>query len=321
MTGRRRFPDSRSLDPNQFQFDWGESKAEKPSAKSSPAVTTSPESSAAAPPTVAAAPLIQYLPWDFENSFPEPLPEAIKEGVLEEDDPDTVRWIHQEHAREGLAVLHELDIVMDARIRGVDPQTNKMPSRPQAKERLAKFFKTEPTRLENWFRSLMGPYEDAFGADAANAFEKAIRAWHAGIPVAAESSRPPVQIKSTRSNIAPPQLPTARNPSRSAVARLPGPKPLASAIAAGHFGKDDDGRPVRPGSHEVRAITERHAEKLIELLDSMASARGNAKDEFSASFTAGIAAYAEDFGPRAARQLEAYVCRQAGLDSTRGRKR
>jgi hypothetical protein len=38
------------------------------------------------------------------------------------------------------------------------------------------------------------------------------------------------------------------------------------------------------------------------------------KDQVVAQFMAGITAYAEDFGPHAADQLEAYTRRQAGLD-------
>ena len=75
---------------------------------------------------------------------------------------------------------------------------------------------------------------------------------------------------------------------------------VPSAVAAGHFGQEEDGRAVRPGPHEVRAITEQHAEKLIDLLSN--------RDE--ANFQNGLAKYAEDFGQRAADQLEAYARRQ-----------
>jgi hypothetical protein len=48
-------------------------------------------------------------------------------------------------------------------------------------------------------------------------------------------------------------------------ARLPVPRPMAAAVGRGHFGKDEHG-PIRPTLDEVRAITEQHAEKLIDLL-------------------------------------------------------
>jgi hypothetical protein len=102
---------------------------------------------------------------------------------------------------------------------------------------------------------------------------------------------------------------------RTIVARLPVPKPLPSAVTAGNFGRDENGKPIRPGAHEVREITEQHAENLIDLLDSIASAPANSKNALLESFQTGIAAYADDFGQLAAAQLEAYVTRQAGLDS------
>jgi len=98
------------------------------------------------------------------------------------------------------------------------------------------------------------------------------------------------------------------------------PRPLASAIAAGHFGQEESGKPVRPGPREVREITLQHADNL-ELLDAIAIAPADRKDDLRAQFDAGVAAYAEDFGLHAAEQLEAYVRRQATHDtgSRRGR--
>jgi hypothetical protein len=101
---------------------------------------------------------------------------------------------------------------------------------------------------------------------------------------------------------------------RRVTACLPVPRPLPSAVSAGRFGQEENGRPVRPGAREVREITERHAEKLIDLLDSLASAPANGKDALQAQFDAAIAAYGEDFGQHAADQLQAYVKRQASLD-------
>ena len=77
---------------------------------------------------------------------------------------------------------------------------------------------------------------------------------------------------------------------------LPVPRPLQHAVNRGVFGHDDRGKPIRPCPQEVREITETHAEKLIEGSD--------------AEIETGVAKYAEDFGPRRASQLEAYVRRQ-----------
>ena len=119
--------------------------------------------------------------------------------------------------------------------------------------------------------------------EAGDAFGKAIRAWHNGIEVKTIKSRP--------------------TPSRIS-SRLPAPRPLPSAISAGNFGHDEHGNPIRPGPDEIRAITEHHAEKLIELL------------YVGKDIQPALAKYAEDFGERPAKQLEAYIRRQ---DRTRSR--
>jgi hypothetical protein len=263
-------------------------------------------------------PLVQRLPWDFVTTFPQPTPEAIDAGIVSDEDntPDNIRAIHEEHAREALTVLRDLDVVMDARRRGVDPRNNKAPLQQPAKERLRKFFETEPGRLERWFQNLIGVYQDAFGPDAADAFAKALRARHAGIVVASEPSHAGVSEPA-----ASPKSPPALFVDRESVRRkristkLPVPRPLPCAVAARHFGQHESGAPVRPVPYEVREITQQHADKLVELLDAIASAPATGKDAMQVQFAAGIAAYGEDFGQQAADQLEAYVRRQAGLDS------
>jgi hypothetical protein len=101
---------------------------------------------------------------------------------------------------------------------------------------------------------------------------------------------------------------------------MPVPKPLPSAIGKGHFGEDERG-PVRPTAEEVRAITEHHAEHLIDVLGRLQTvesqlrrkASGNRiqlvqeKDRLLSSYQSGIALYAEDFGQHAANRLDAYV--------------
>jgi hypothetical protein len=113
-------------------------------------------------------------------------------------------------------------------------------------------------------------------------------------------------------------IPSATH-TRRVTARLPVPRPLPEAVAAGHFGHDDDGLPIRPGALEVRVITERHAEKLVEMLASIDQASGTnppEADRLRQALSAAIAAYAEDFGEQPARQLEAYARRQARLDNS-----
>jgi hypothetical protein len=305
---RTRRHGGRGDDPGQLQIEWntapdsGQSRIEAPL------------------PAPVAPPLVQYLPWDFKTMFPMPTPEAIDAGVISDEDaePENVKAIHGEHARELLITLHDLDAVHEARRRGVDPRNNKAPMLKEAKERLQKFFETEPTRLENWYANLLGVYADAFGSEAAQAFDKAVRAWHAGIEVSSRAPAPaiisPPPIQEPQMLPAPARITRPRNTSRI-VARLPVPRPLPSAVAAGRFGQEENGKPVRPGAREVREITEQHAEKLIDLLDSIHSGPMSGKEALQARFTAGITAYAEDFGKHAADQLQAYTLRQAGLDS------
>jgi len=148
----------------------------------------------------------------------------------------------------------------------------------------------------------------------------------------AKSSAPP-----TRQGEAPvplkqvtlPGLPEAerRQPARKSPAVMPVPKPLPSAIGKGNFGEDERG-PVRPTAAEVRAITEHHAEKLIDLLGRLQDtdrklARGgegdrtsliHQKDRLLSGYQSGIALYAEDFGEHAANRLDAYVRHQVGKE-------
>jgi len=316
----RRWRGGREFDPQQLQIAWSGGSVSPP-----PQERT--ERSAGPPPSVPANRLTLKLNWDFRTCFPEPTEEAIEAGAVNAEDlnPEGIRSIHEEHAREMLATLHDLDAVLDARRGGVDPRNNKAPLLAPAKEQLQKFFQTEPARLEHWFENLLGAYQDAFGQEAADAFGKAVRAWHAGVEVVAESSpeaASPAPATTGENSV------SAVNPKRRqqagprrVTARLPVPRPLPSAVAAGRFGQEQNGKPVRPGPREVREITERHAEKLIEMLDHLASAPVNGKDALKAQFDAGIAAYAEDFGQHSADQLQAYIKRQAGLDSTSRRGR
>jgi len=98
------------------------------------------------------------------------------------------------------------------------------------------------------------------------------------------------------------------------IARLPVPRPLAHAVAAGHFGRDEHG-PVNPSADEVRDITLNHAEDVIDLLADLTEAQRRVDKESSQGFwsepiKAALEKYAEDFGDHAAQQLLAYCRRQ-----------
>jgi hypothetical protein len=68
------------------------------------------------------------------------------------------------------------------------------------------------------------------------------------------------------------------------------------STAFGCFQRDKQGKLMRPGPAEVRVITERETERMIEMDD----------DELRSAVTK----YADDFGSKAAEQLERYVRRQ-----------
>jgi len=131
---------------------------------------------------------------------------------------------------------------------------------------------------------LIGTCAEVSGQDAADAFRKAISAWHAGIEVALESDKPPIEP------------PVQKKHARRVSSSLPVPMPLRSSVAAGVFGRDEHGKPIRPRADEVRSITEHEAERMFELND--------------AELSAAVTKYAQDFGPKAASQLERYVRRQ-----------
>jgi len=179
--------------------------------------------------------LVQVLPWDFRATFPEPLEEAIESGKLHEDDVEfeNLRALHEEHANHALMLLSDLHAVMDARRAGVDPRTGAKPRTPKQQEALQKLFDQEPKRLEHAFEVLIDVYEEAFGAEAADAFRKAIRARHAGVEVVSE-------------------LP-------------PTPTPLPTSVNQGVFGIEEDGATVNPGLDEVRDILENVTDALAEM--------------------------------------------------------
>jgi hypothetical protein len=129
-----------------------------------------------------------------------------------------------------------------------------------------------------------------------------------------EATLPGVEVSTT----AAPKATKVRHP-----ACLPVPKPLVSAIGKGNFGEDERG-PIRPTAAEVRAITEHHAEKLIDLLERLRvadaqlhrSGQGDRsslirqKDQLLSAYQSGLALYSEDFGQHAANRLDAYVRHQ-----------
>ncbi len=311
----------RSDDPNQTLIDWGNPQALAVAAK--PVFPDPIKLIAAAP-----APLVQHLPWDFKTVFPQPSDEALDVGVIDACvcQPENLKSLHEDYARQSLATLQAIDATRDARRQGVDPATGKTPGSHAAKEQLRVNLKAEAEKLEHGYRVLIETYEMAFGPAAAQAFSKAIRAWHAGIEVLTDAPVKPHE---------PPTRTPAKPRVRRIVSTLPVPTPLPHAIAAGHFGKDDNGKTVHPDAAEVRAITARHAEKLIDLLDglkqverSLASSQcsDRARLEIESQrlkqhVQAAVEHYAGSFGEEPAARLEAYARRQVLLGPKADRQR
>ena len=305
------------------------------------------QSSANQPGNILADKPLLRLRWDFRTRFPQPTDEAINQGVLQPEDaePENIAALHSAHANRMLATLSDIDALADAARLGVDPTTGKPPAGDVGLQRLEAARHTEPGRLHRWYESLLGAYRDWFGDEAADAFDKAVRAWHARIEVVVENglaatnprlpSDPPtrqpitVVVAQTESHDAAatalpatvaedstiPMLPAPResvvNKATGVIARLPVPRPLPEAIAAGDFGRSENGRPINPSPAEVREITVNHAEALVDLIVQAQRADSAQRHRFKEQYLSGIAAYSSSFGERAAAQLDAYVRRQA----------
>jgi hypothetical protein len=314
---------------NQLRIGWsGDSSASGQSATVvAPPLASEPQPS-----------LVQHLRWDFKESFPPPLPEALDAGILTDEDaePENLRAIHDEQGRQLLATLRDLNFIGDARRRLFDPMTGEVARAPEEQERLRKRLFGEAQRLELWWQTLIDTYAQAFGEEAADDFGKAIRARNAGIDIVVDArpgtrdaapkmegsapiAAPVIESKAPGdSGLRKPLVRKAPHP-RTVTARFPVPRPLSAAIAAGHFGRDENGV-VRPSAAEVRAITLQHSETLIELLEAIDQAAQSCvpseAGRLQETFRSGIAAYAEDFGTSAAQQLEAFCRRQAHLRAT-----
>lgn len=242
----------------------------------------------------AAVPPVQVLPWDFRTTFPSVLADAIDAGTItaEDAEPENLAGLHAGHGAALHQALLDLDTVHDARRRGLNPATGKVPRTKAKRAALPATLDHEIERLERWWRTLLETYEAAFGDAAADAFGKAVRAAHAGIAVIAGGPVPST-----------PAHPPA----------VPEPRPRRESVLAAVFGHDEDG-PVDPGREEVEEITAAHAEQLTQLVAAFNQAGpttvGAAADDVRAS----VAAYADDFGQPAADQLLGYCRRRAALD-------
>ena len=163
------------FDPHQLRLNWAATSKVAADVEATPPAAeavgeaTPPEPRVAEPPAVRTGnpDLVQVLRWDFVNSFPDPLPEAIEAGVLSEDHltAESLEGIQEELIRLLLKVLVEQDEVAEARRLGIDPKTKAKPRTPGGKERLKNFLITEPVNLERTWQALIGTHEAAFGGE------------------------------------------------------------------------------------------------------------------------------------------------------------
>jgi hypothetical protein len=292
------------VDSRQLTIDWICAAAppvlkaeviepEKPAATSAAAIAEKP----AEPAEIlddTASPLLQVLPWDFSKTFPPVLQDALDAGVVEEEDaePEGLTALHAEHAREMLAALSELDRVQDTRRAAVNPAvdrsvTGNAPHTQVTKEKPTEKLCREVDRLEHWWQTLLDTYETVFGPQAADAFDKYVRARHARIEVMAMPE-----------------------PLACVVPDLPLPKPLPASVRSG--GLDEDG-PVDPGEEEVHEITESHVQIVTELVAAFRRPGPSpiAKDP---SVRPIIEKHAAEFGREATAALLEYCRRRAMLN-------
>ena len=109
--------------------------------------------------------------WDFETTFPEPLPDAF----IPIEDPaemgeEAIAAVHDEHARHCLAILSDIRTVNDSIRTGVDPRTGQYPKTDKQRLRLREHLGQVATELPVEFEDMLGAYTSAFGIEAGDAF-------------------------------------------------------------------------------------------------------------------------------------------------------
>ncbi|QDV90755.1 hypothetical protein RAS2_18380 [Phycisphaerae bacterium RAS2] len=109
---------------------------------------------------------------------PKPLPEAVAEGVFGtttegpiEPDDEEIRGMTEEHGRELVAILADIQAVQDARRTGEDPRTGKQPRMPEAEIKLREFLDQEEPRLRSAYAAALEAYARGFGPQATAALD------------------------------------------------------------------------------------------------------------------------------------------------------
>ncbi|HKQ47578.1 MAG TPA: hypothetical protein VJZ71_05885 [Phycisphaerae bacterium] len=107
-----------------------------------------------------------------------PLPEAVTQGVFGattdgsmEPDDEEIRGMTEEHGREMVAILADIQAVEDARRTGEDPRTGKLPRKPEAEVKLREFLDQEEPRLRSAYAAALDAYAKGFGPEATAALD------------------------------------------------------------------------------------------------------------------------------------------------------
>jgi hypothetical protein len=109
--------------------------------------------------------------WDFETSFPEPLPDAfLPIDDAYEMEEEAVAAVHEEHTRHCLGILRDICTVKDSIRTGVDPRTGKPPRTAKARGRLSQHLGQASKELAGEFEQMLDAYASAFGDEAQQAF-------------------------------------------------------------------------------------------------------------------------------------------------------
>jgi len=190
-----------TLDPRphqtQLRFNWDDSAQQVqpaeciPSEPTSPSAPKPPDLSDACGPTCDAAPDIDDAPSasDPADGPPVlvPLPQAVEHGVFGwtdegpiEPDEEQVAALTTEHASEMILLLCDLSAVQDALRTGRDPNTGRVPSKPEGNERLTDRLGKEATRLTTAYANAVAAFADGFGDQAAAALDGWVRQAVAG---------------------------------------------------------------------------------------------------------------------------------------------
>lgn len=173
---------------NQLEFSWPDPALSPEHGQQIGGVQSlsSPSASLAESPKNAHAAEDEQQPATLNELTLPPLPtpsrEAVEAGVfgLNEDgainpDAEEVLAITEEHAREMMATLSDLQAAEHGLRTGHDPRTGRIPRTPDTREKLRKFLVSEVHRLKSAYGDALAAYAQGFGDDATAALDLWVR--------------------------------------------------------------------------------------------------------------------------------------------------